>query len=145
MSMQPIRWWRLVAGGVLAGLAMALVEGMASQLYQGELARILAAHELDLGMDARGTMASVVLRLLAGCGTVWLYASIMPRYGAGIRTGLIAGAAIWVLWYVPATVSWSTLGILPLWMAVYRLAAALVAVTSAALVGAWVYREPSAS
>jgi len=142
--MQSIRWWRVLGGGFLAALVLVLVEGVASQVYLGELTRILAEHELDLGMDTRGTVAGLGMSFVAGCGTVWLYAAILPRYGAGIRPGLIAGLGMWVLWFVPSTVSWSVLGILPGWMAAYELAVALVAIVIAALVGAWVYREPDA-
>src|SRR5262249_22206685 len=34
---------------------------------------------------------------LLGFTAVWLYAAIRPRFGAGPRTALIAGVAVWVL------------------------------------------------
>ena len=32
-----------------------------------------------------------------GIAAVWLYAAIRPRYGAGPRTAVIAGLAVWVM------------------------------------------------
>ena len=38
---------------------------------------------------------------LVGIFAVWLYAAIRPRYGAGPKTALCAGAAVWGLGYLP--------------------------------------------
>src|SRR5207249_3963498 len=40
---------------------------------------------------------------LVGIFAVWLYAAIRPRYGAGPKTALCAGAAVWGLGYHEGT------------------------------------------
>ena len=78
-----------------------------------------------------------------GCGTVWLYAAIQPRFGAGIKTAVIAGVAIWALWFVPSLLSWFALGLMAPWVLAYSLAVALVESIAAAFVGAWIYPDQS--
>ena len=40
---------------------------------------------------------------LVGIFAVWLYAAIRPRYGAGPKTALCAGAAVWGIGYLGAS------------------------------------------
>ena len=41
---------------------------------------------------------------LVGILAIWLYAAIRPRYGAGSKTALYAGAAVWGLGYLLGSV-----------------------------------------
>ena len=34
---------------------------------------------------------------MLGIASVWLYAAIRPRYGAGAGTAIMAGVAVWVM------------------------------------------------
>jgi hypothetical protein len=38
-----------------------------------------------------------VLGLLTGIAAIWVYAAIRPRFGAGVKTAIIAGVAVWLL------------------------------------------------
>jgi hypothetical protein len=139
--MQSIRWPRVLFGGALAGCVVFVLEAIASLVYAEELTRALAAHDLTLGTGPGSLAFFLAFSIGMGWGTVWLYAAIQPRFGAGVRTAVIAGVAIWALWFVPSTLSWVALGLMAPWVIVYSLAVALVESICAAFVGAWVYPE----
>jgi MFS family permease len=78
---------------------------------------------------------------LMGIFTVWLYAAIRPRYGTGPKAAACAGAAVWALGYLLAGVAPMVLHILPRRLMAIGIAAGLIEVIVAALVGAWLYKE----
>jgi hypothetical protein len=53
-----------------------------------------------------GSLATPALGILS----VWLYAAIRPRYGAGPTTSVIAGFAVWLVTFL-VDACWATLGI----------------------------------
>jgi hypothetical protein len=87
--MAGINVGRVVGGGLVAGLVMNVVDGVAN-------GAILGAQWLEetkrLGVDAsqaaqsRSLVGWVVFDFLCGIALVWLYASIRPRYGAGPKS-----------------------------------------------------------
>lgn len=139
--MQSIRWPRILFGGALAGGVVFVLEAIASLVYARELTRTLAAHDLALGTGPGSLAFYLASSLGMGCGTVWLYAAIQPRFGAGLKAAVIAGVAIWALWSVPSTLSWAVLGLMAPWMVAYSLVVALVESLCAAFIGAWIYPE----
>ena len=80
---------------------------------------------------------------LSGIALVWLYAAIRPRYGAGPRTAVCAGAAIWFLSYALPSVGQIALDLWPLRAMAIALAWGVAEMIVAGLVGGWLYREPS--
>lgn len=63
-----------------------------------------------------GASAIAVFLLYAfalGLVLVWLYAAIRPRFGAGPRTAIIAGVAVWFLAYVTGAVNFGAIGLVP--------------------------------
>ena len=78
--------------------------------------------------------------LVLGISTMWLYAAIRPRYGAGPKTAAVAGFALWFFgsW---VDVFWAAMGAVPLGALVGPVAANLPVVLVAAVVGAWLYKE----
>lgn len=140
--MQPIHWSRVILGGVAATAVVFVVDGIAAQAYFGELTRTLAAHDLTF-VEGPGAVALFALLYgIAGFGVTWLYAAILPRHGEGIRTALIAGAVAWALYFVPAVAAWASIGVFRGWVIPYTLAIGLVAMALAAVVAAWIYRDP---
>ena len=73
---------------------------------------------------------------------VWLYAAIRSRYGAGLKTALIAAIAIWLLAYAMPTLGYVAIGVVPQQIAITAIGLALVEVLIAGIAGAWVYKEP---
>jgi len=144
--MASIRWGRVVAGGLLAGLITNVGEAV---LRGALLARAGTEAYLALGRTVTADpvyLASLIaLTFAQGVAAVWLYAAIRPRYGPGPGTALRAGLAVWFFSAVyaalylhsgfprifPGNVVWPPVA----WE--------LLEFPLAALAGAAVYQEPS--
>ena len=64
-----------------------------------------------------------------------------PRFGAGVKTAIYAGALTWVTAYFLATTTPVIMGVIPLRMACVLVAVGLVEIVVATIVGAWLYKE----
>ena len=96
--MTGVRWSRVLAGGLLAGLVMNAGEAALHAGVLGEDARqLLARYQVPEPASAVPIVSLIAMTFVLGIASVWLYAAIRPRYGAGVRTALIAGLAVWVL------------------------------------------------
>lgn len=78
---------------------------------------------------------------LLGIATVWLYAAIRPRYGAGPKTAIRAGVVTWAVAVFLANLGNYPLGLFPTRLLVISSVVGLVEIVVATLVGAWLYRE----
>ncbi len=81
------------------------------------------------------------MSFVLGIAIVWLYAAIRPRYGAGPKTALCAGLAVWFfvwLWGFGGTV---VMGLYPTKLVLITVIWGLFEVPIAAVVGAWPYKE----
>ena len=137
-----MRWKRIFGGGLLAGLVInlgefAIEEPLMGSQMQGFFQR------LGLPVPGESAMGAIaVSALVIGIISVWLYAAIRPRYGAGARTAVIAGVAVWALSCLLPNVALVAFGLIgsarlfwlwTLWP--------LVETSLATVAGAWIYRE----
>ena len=76
-----------------------------------------------------------------GILAVWLYSTIRPRYGAGPKTAVVAGLAVWILNDVLPAVTLGEAGLYPANVLVINSLTSLVRYTIATLAGAWIYKE----
>jgi hypothetical protein len=138
--MSGINWSRVLLGGLAAGLIL----NAGRYLVNGMLLREKwAAAVKDAPTDLASSVQIAVVGFLAGIFTVWLYAAIRPRYGAGPKTAVLAGTAVWVLGYLLAWGTPMAMHLLPADLVLIGIAAGLVNVIVAALAGACVYNEPA--
>jgi len=136
-----MRWNRIVTGGLLAGIVFILFEAAAEPLFFGSQMEELFAR-LGLPTPSEGAMLGRVAALLVlGIMTVWLYASLEPRYGRGRFTAVLAGGVVWALTCLFAGAMLYSFGIFTaqffLMTAVYSLPQSVVS----ALAGSWVIRR----
>ena len=112
-------------------------------LHGAVLAKDMDAAVRALGREVGGVELLMFLAwgFLVGIFAVWLYAAIRPRYGAGPKTALCAGAAVWGLGYLLASVTPIALHIFPRHIMAIGLAVGLVEVLVGTVAGAWLYRE----
>lgn len=82
-----------------------------------------------------------VMRLVVGILAVWLFSALRPRYGAGAKTALIAGLALYVLDGLLPNISLYSMGIFPANLFAADSLTSLVIYVVAAQAGAWVYKE----
>jgi hypothetical protein len=95
--MGRINAWRVVSGGILAGLVVATanIVGAASNMGNWENIGVIATGVLRRPLITVAHVAELVL----GLAMAWLYAVARPRLGGGGRTAVLMGLVCWVLAY----------------------------------------------
>lgn len=139
--MTGINMARVLVGGVVAGLVINIGEFILNMfVLQAEMDAAIARLNLPpIGGQQIGTF--VALGFALGIATVWLYAAIRPRFGAGISTALCAGATVWFFAYLYPSVGMVVMGMFPAGTTAIALVWGLVEVLAGAAVGAWLYQE----
>jgi hypothetical protein len=132
---------RWLAGGVVAGILIWLVEGAGSVLYMSEMETALEAlgkkMDMGAGMMAMGALMSLVL----GLTLVFFYAAARPRFGAGPRTAVVVAAAVWFGSTLLSLLGYAMLDLFPRGLLVTWGVVGFVELILASLAGGWVYRE----
>ena len=144
--MERINMGRVVLGGIVAGI----VGNILGYLVDGViLDPKWSAAMQALGKTSFSTNQIItfnVLGLVSGIIGVWLYAAIRPRYGAGPKTAIIAGLALWAVGtLLPNAVFMSVLGLFPQDLAAMTTLAGIVVSAVAILAGASLYKEGAES
>src|SRR6266700_768753 len=139
-AMGKINWNRVILGGLVAGVIINIFEFVLNGVI---LAKDMEAAMTALGRQVGGSALAMftVWGFLVGIFAIWLYAAIRPRYGAGPKTALCAGAAVWGLGYLLASVTPIALHLFPRHIMAIGLAVGLVEVLVGTVAGAWLYRE----
>jgi hypothetical protein len=89
---------------------------------------------LWIGFDLLGIVGGIVL--------IWVYASIRPRLGAGVKTAVCAGVAVWILGTLIPNLSFMVVtGLFAKHLALYTTLGGLVEVLAGAIAGAALYKE----
>ena len=83
----------------------------------------------------------VLLGFGVGFMTVWLYAAIRPRMGAGVRTAVCASLVVWGLAYLYPNLFIGIMGLFPAGMMAIATIWGLVEMVIAGVAGAWLYTE----
>jgi len=142
--MAQINWGRVIGGGLLAGLVMNIGEATLHGAILGQdgvdlFQKFGVPHEPQPWQ----IISLVALTFVLGITSVWLYAAIRPRYGAGPKTAICAGLAVWVLAHV-----WSGVyigaaftGLITAKLAFLPIAWGLIEAPLGTLAGAWLYKE----
>ena len=146
--MGKINWTRVFLGGLIAGAVITLLHGLLWLMLRDQLSANLPAHMAGLmqpgGRDPKPEFMALyaVVVFALGIVMIWLYAAIRPRYGPGPKTAAAAGVAMW-LTLTLADAVWIPLAQFPVNVAVEAIAAYLVIIVVAAVIGAWPYKEES--
>jgi hypothetical protein len=132
---------RILWGGVLAGLFLNVSEGVLNAvILMDEYQALMDRYGLS---EASWAMAGYTLANFAlGFAVAWLYAAIRPRFGAGARTGAIAGVALWVVSYAVPSVWFGAMGMaLSAGSTVLAIVWGLVEMALAGTIAGWAYQE----
>jgi len=139
--MGGINFGRVVLGGLLAGLVIDASEYLLNEVVLGEQMDA-AMQRLNLPPVGGGAIGVfVVLGFALGIATIWFYAAIRPRFGAGVRTALCAGSAVWFFAYLYPSIGLGVLGFFPAGLMTLAVIWGLVELLVAAVAGAWLYKE----
>jgi hypothetical protein len=141
--MASINAGRVVIGGLLAGVVMNAFD----MFWNGVvLMDDMMGIAQRLGMDpAAATSFSSAIPWIAvdfviGLAVVWNYAAIRPRFGAGVRTALLAGVAPW-LTATAVVFGFTSMGLMPMAAFVKGTLATIVTMAMGSIAGAWAYKE----
>ena len=148
--MGKINWGRVFLCGLLTGVVWGVLYAFALPLVGRDFLEALpGGHDIPPTLPGGHHVPGIssgwrgflfLSPLLLGLSTMWLYASIRPRYGPGPKTAALAGFAVWFFGsWVDAV--WTGLGAVPAAALVGPVAAALPIMLVAAVVGAWPYKE----
>lgn len=144
--MGKVNWNRVVLGGLLAGLVINIFEFVLNGVI---LEKDWAAAMTALGKTGQMGVEQIVLfnlwGFVTGIFSVWLYAAIRPRYGAGPKTAALAAFAVWILGYVLAGVGPIVMGLFPARIMMIGFLVGLIEVLVGTQLGAKIYREESVS
>ncbi len=133
---------KIVAGGLVAGFVMNAIDAATNAMF---LARQwdIAALILNIDMQTIGPLSTigwVTVDFLVGISLVWLYASIRPRFGAGPKTAVLAGLAVWFITRLMFS-SYVFMGVFPLSLIAASSLGSFVAAVVGALAGCALYSE----
>jgi len=138
--MGKINLGRVILGGLLAGLIISISEYVLNTYVMADDTSELLQR---LGLAEIGTnqiIGFIVLTFVLGIVMIWLYAAIRPRFGAGVKTAIIAAVVVWIFGLL-AGLSDVIVGLIPAGTLVLPAIWGLVETIVAAVAGAWVYQE----
>jgi hypothetical protein len=140
--MGKINVGRLILGGIVAGIAINLLDYVVDGVW---LAPRWANGMALLGKSGLSPVQIIwfnVLGLLTGFAAIWLYAAIRPRFGAGAKTAIIAGLAVWFIGVLLPNVGFMYVSkLFSEHLTLYTTLGGIVEVVFGTLAGASVYRE----
>lgn len=142
--MGRINWGRVFLGGLLAGVVIDIGEYLFHVvLFKDQVAEMMRAMGKDPASLMSGNAIVIwnILGFLAGIGAVWGYAAIRPRFGAGAKTAMIAGVAVWYFSRFLGAIGEMNMGMASQKMITTGLVWGLVEIVIATIAGAWAYKE----
>ena len=139
--MSGINLKRVLLGGLLAGLFVNITESFFNMVLMAKPfeAAMQALHLPPMSMGVLGFF--IAWGFIQGFLSVWFYAAIRPRYGAGPATAIRVGLVVWVLAYLMPDLSNALLHIMPMKPILMGAAWSLVEAPLTVMVGAWLYQE----
>lgn len=142
--MGQLNWKRLILGGLLAGLVINVSEWLVNGVIFGaDWVTVMRNLGISPTFTVKQMVALNLWGFLTGITMMWLYASFRPRYGAGPRTAIIAGAGMWLMNYALGGAFPVIVHIFPRPLSAIVLLIGLVEAVVASLIGASIYQEES--
>jgi hypothetical protein len=139
--MNKINYGRVILGGLVCGLILNIGEFVLNAIVLAESMKTFnAAHNFK---DPTGSQIGIVVALTFVLGIVIVlgYAAIRPRFGPGVKTGIIAALFAWFgIYFFVGVLFWVFFGISTSDTAL-SLVWGLVEYSIAAVAGAALYKE----
>jgi hypothetical protein len=131
---------RVIIGGLAAGVLLNCVDAFINMVLLPEEGAAMIAR-LNLEPEhANNPLPWVIVDFLLGMTIVFTYAGMRPRFGAGPKTGIIAGLT---LWFAISLVifGFHAMGIFGPTMYITNLVAQGISLALAGMLGGWLYKE----
>jgi hypothetical protein len=140
--MTKVNWRRIVLGGFLWVLVFNALWLSAWVLFlRNDWRIVLTGPGRTLPPTLESLAIWLLLTLVGGIFAIWLYAAIRPRYGAGPKTAIYAGFALWLTSGLGPTLWLAHIISLPASLVIGTVTSGLVANVVATVLGAWLYKE----
>ena len=138
--MGKINVGRVILGGLLAGLLMTVSEYVLNTyVVAAETSEVL--QRLGLAqISSNQIVGFVILTFVLGIVLIWIYAAMRPRFGAGVKTAVVAAVTVWLLGMLSAAGD-VIVGVMSADSMIVPGVWSLVETIVAAIAGAWVYQE----
>ena len=138
--MKGINLGRVILGGLLAGVINNVSEYVLNEkVLRTEMEAGMKALGKSLPTSTQSLCVWLIYGFVVGIASVWLYAAVRPRFGAGPGTAARVGIFMWVMLSLLFTVAMWNMGlfeIMPL-LLVWE----LVQLVIATVAGASLYKE----
>jgi hypothetical protein len=141
--MASINLGRVVAGGLVAGVVANAIDFVTNTyVLASEIAAWAPTRNLDPAAMNSGPVAAtwIVVDFIFGLLLVSTYAAMRPRLGAGPKTAILAGLALWVAVTI-VLFGFTQMGVFSMALFVKGSIAALINTLAASVAGAAVYKE----
>ncbi|HEX2897185.1 MAG TPA: hypothetical protein VHP63_03955 [candidate division Zixibacteria bacterium] len=139
--MTKINFGRVILGGLVAGILLNLGDFLLHEPIMGEQWK---AAMTAYNMPTPGTGAItyfVIMDFIIAIAMVWLYAAMRPRFGAGVRTAIVAGLVVWFFGWLTNLGGLMAMNIYPTNLLTTTLIWGFVQMPVVAILGAWLYKE----
>jgi hypothetical protein len=136
----PIKRWRVLWGGLAAGLIVNAFEYGGHRVYLDDA---WTAAFRALGKTPTGWSTFIPANFVIGILLVWLYARLRPGNGSGPKTALRSGLAVRVVFWVIPLSAFVPMDLFPTSLVAMAIALGVLDVGLAVLLGAWLYQERS--
>jgi hypothetical protein len=145
--MASINLGRVVAGGLVAGVVANAIDFVTNTyVLASDIAAWAPTRNLDPAAMNSGPVAAtwIIVDFIFGLLLVSTYAAMRPRLGAGPKTAVLAGLA---LWFAATLVlfGFTQMGVFSMALFVKGSICALINTLAASVVGAAVYKEEGAA
>jgi hypothetical protein len=140
--MGKINLGRVILGGIIAGI----VADVLGFLVDGVLLAPMWAEQMKkLGHPNYSSTQMIeynLLGLVCGIALIWIYAAIRPRFGAGVKTAVYSGLAVWVVGVLIPNLGFMWVsGLFGRRLTAFTTLGGLVEIVVAAIAGAYLYKE----
>lgn len=140
--MGKINVGRWIMGGIVAGVVGDilgyLVDGMWLAQRWADGMKMLGHTNFSSSQNVWFNIFGIVL----GLASIWIYAAIRPRFGAGVKTAVYAGIAVWIIGaLLPNAGFMFAAGLFSKHLTLYTTLGALVEIVAGTIAGAALYKE----
>ena len=136
---------RVILGGLVAGVIIDAFEFVINAvILKQDWADAMTKIGKPVELSTNVLVLFNIVGLVGGLAAVWFYAAIRSRFGAGVKTAVIAALAMWVVGYAMPAVGQIAIGLVPMQTMVTAIGLGIIEVIVATVAGAALYKEESA-
>jgi hypothetical protein len=140
--MGKINIGRVILGGLVAGIVGDVLDYLVDGVWLAPTWAVQMKRLVNTDFSLTQWIEFNLLGLVIGIALIWIYAAIRPRFGAGVKTAVYAGVAVWVVGVLIPNLNlmWVS-GLFGRRLTAYTTLGGLVEVVVGAIAGAAVYKE----